>query len=41
VQAFAGPEEMSTRMAAAGLMDIRAVPMTFGTVHMYVGVKKR
>jgi len=40
VQAFAGPEEMSTRMAAAGLVNLRAVPLTFGTVHMYVGVKR-
>lgn len=39
VQAFAGPEEMSEKMKAAGLVDIRAIPLTFGTVHLYVGVK--
>jgi demethylmenaquinone methyltransferase / 2-methoxy-6-polyprenyl-1,4-benzoquinol methylase len=39
VQAFAGPAEMSGRMAALGLKQVRAVPMTFGTVHLYVGVK--
>jgi demethylmenaquinone methyltransferase / 2-methoxy-6-polyprenyl-1,4-benzoquinol methylase len=39
VQAFAGPAEMSSRMAALGLTKVRAVPMTFGTVHLYVGVK--
>jgi demethylmenaquinone methyltransferase/2-methoxy-6-polyprenyl-1,4-benzoquinol methylase len=40
VQAFAGPEEMSQHMKQVGLSEIRSVPMTFGTVHMYVGVKK-
>jgi demethylmenaquinone methyltransferase/2-methoxy-6-polyprenyl-1,4-benzoquinol methylase len=39
VQAFAGPEEMAARMAAAGLKDVRAVPLTFGVVHLYVGTK--
>jgi demethylmenaquinone methyltransferase / 2-methoxy-6-polyprenyl-1,4-benzoquinol methylase len=39
VQAFAGPDEMSARLCDAGLKDVRAVPMTFGTVHLYVGVK--
>jgi demethylmenaquinone methyltransferase/2-methoxy-6-polyprenyl-1,4-benzoquinol methylase len=40
VQAFAGPQEMSERFTALGLKDVRAIPMTFGTVHLYVGVKK-
>lgn len=40
VQAFAGPEEMSERMAASGLSNVQAIPMTFGTVHLYIGVKK-
>ena len=39
VQAFAGPEEMTERMRALGLTDVRAVSMTFGVVHLYVGVK--
>lgn len=39
VQAFAGPEEMSERMRGLGLVDVRAISMTFGTVHLYVGVK--
>jgi demethylmenaquinone methyltransferase / 2-methoxy-6-polyprenyl-1,4-benzoquinol methylase len=39
VQAFAGPDEMSEKMRAHGLKNVRAVPLTFGTVHLYVGVK--
>jgi demethylmenaquinone methyltransferase/2-methoxy-6-polyprenyl-1,4-benzoquinol methylase len=39
VQAFAGPEEMKEHFAALGLSDIRVHAMTFGTVHLYVGVK--
>jgi demethylmenaquinone methyltransferase / 2-methoxy-6-polyprenyl-1,4-benzoquinol methylase len=39
VQAFAGPDEMSGLMRGMGLVDVRAVPLTFGTVHLYVGVK--
>ena len=39
VQAFAGPEEMSERMSGLGLKNVRAIPMTFGTVHLYVGEK--
>lgn len=39
IQAFAGPQEMSERLRAVGLQDIRALPLTFGTVHLYVGVK--
>lgn len=41
IQAFAGPEEMSERMKSVGLTEIRAVPLTFGTVHLYVGVKAK
>jgi demethylmenaquinone methyltransferase/2-methoxy-6-polyprenyl-1,4-benzoquinol methylase len=40
VQAFAGPEEMTARLRALGLTDVRAVSMTFGVVHLYIGVKK-
>jgi len=39
VQAFAGPDEMKDHFAALGLCDIRAHAMTFGTVHLYVGIK--
>lgn len=39
IQAFAGPEEMKQRMEAIGLKDVQAVPLTFGTVHLYVGSK--
>jgi demethylmenaquinone methyltransferase/2-methoxy-6-polyprenyl-1,4-benzoquinol methylase len=39
VQAFAGPEEMTERMRAIGLKEVRAVSMTFGVVHLYVGTK--
>jgi demethylmenaquinone methyltransferase/2-methoxy-6-polyprenyl-1,4-benzoquinol methylase len=39
VQAFAGPEEMSERMRGLGIVDVRAISMTFGTVHLYVGGK--
>ena len=39
VQAFAGPAEMSGKMRALGLQNVRAVAMTFGTVHLYVGEK--
>ncbi len=41
VQAFAGPEEMAENMRAVGLTNVRAVSMTFGTVHLYVGEKVR
>jgi demethylmenaquinone methyltransferase/2-methoxy-6-polyprenyl-1,4-benzoquinol methylase len=40
VQAFAGPDEMTSRLRALDLVDVRAVSMTFGVVHLYVGVKK-
>jgi demethylmenaquinone methyltransferase/2-methoxy-6-polyprenyl-1,4-benzoquinol methylase len=39
VQAFAGPDEMTGRMRALGLRDVRAIAMTFGVVHLYVGIK--
>jgi demethylmenaquinone methyltransferase/2-methoxy-6-polyprenyl-1,4-benzoquinol methylase len=39
VQAFAGPDEMRGRMSALGLTNVKALPMTFGTVHLYVGIK--
>ncbi|HYG78047.1 MAG TPA: ubiquinone/menaquinone biosynthesis methyltransferase [Planctomycetota bacterium] len=39
VQAFAGPEEMSSHLRELGLVNIRAVSLTFGTVHLYVGEK--
>lgn len=39
IQAFAGPEEMVEHMRAIGLKDIQAVPLTFGTVHLYIGLK--
>ncbi|MCY3023537.1 MAG: class I SAM-dependent methyltransferase, partial [Planctomycetota bacterium] len=39
VQAFAGPEEIRARMAAAGLRSVRATALTFGVVHLYVGMK--
>ncbi|HEY3322222.1 MAG TPA: ubiquinone/menaquinone biosynthesis methyltransferase [Planctomycetota bacterium] len=39
VQAFAGPEEMSALMRELGLRDIRAVSLSFGAVHLYVGIK--
>lgn len=39
VAAFAGPLEMKDRMQAAGFADVRATPLTFGVVHLYVGVR--
>jgi len=39
IQAFAGPQEMAERMRAQGLRDVRAIPLSFGSVHLYVGVK--
>lgn len=39
VEAFAGPQEMSDRMRAVGFTDVRAKALTFGTVHLYVGVR--
>jgi demethylmenaquinone methyltransferase/2-methoxy-6-polyprenyl-1,4-benzoquinol methylase len=41
VSAFAGPEGMAERMRAAGLSGVRAVPLTCGVVHLYVGVRKQ
>ena len=39
LQAFAGPEEMSGHLRRLGLRDVRAVALTFGTVHLYCGTK--
>ncbi|MGD0093133.1 MAG: ubiquinone/menaquinone biosynthesis methyltransferase [Planctomycetota bacterium] len=39
VVAFAGPEELARQLASVGLRDVRAVPLTCGVVHLYVGVK--
>jgi demethylmenaquinone methyltransferase/2-methoxy-6-polyprenyl-1,4-benzoquinol methylase len=39
VEAFAGPGELSARLAAAGLREVRAMPLTGGAVHLYVGLK--
>jgi len=39
VEAFAGPEELAGQLAALGLRDVRAVPLTCGVVHLYVGRK--
>jgi len=39
VQAFAGAEEITARLAGVGLRDVRATPLTFGVVHLYVGMK--
>jgi demethylmenaquinone methyltransferase/2-methoxy-6-polyprenyl-1,4-benzoquinol methylase len=41
VQAFAGPDEMRARLAAAGFANIRAIPLTGGIVHLYVGMKPK
>lgn len=41
VQAFAGPEEMRSRLMALELTNVRAIPLTFGVVHIYVGEKKK
>ena len=40
VQAFAGPEEMRDKMAAAGFVSLHAEPLCFGVAHLYVGHKK-
>ena len=39
VDAFAGPDEMAERMRSAGFIDVRARPLTFGVVHLYIGKK--
>ena len=39
VQAFAGPGEMTSRMQALGLTGVHARALTFGVVHLYVGIK--
>lgn len=40
VDALAGPEELRARLCAAGLAEVRAAPLTFGVVNLYVGVKQ-
>lgn len=39
VGAFATPPELAALVEAAGLRVVRAVPLTFGVVHLYVAVK--
>jgi len=39
VEAFAGPDELARQLAALGLQDVRALPLTCGVVHLYVGLK--
>lgn len=38
VAAFAGPQEMAERMRVAGFTEVRTKALTFGVVHLYVGV---
>jgi demethylmenaquinone methyltransferase/2-methoxy-6-polyprenyl-1,4-benzoquinol methylase len=40
IRGFWGPEELSQRMHAAGLRDVRAIPMMGGVVYLHVGVKE-
>jgi demethylmenaquinone methyltransferase/2-methoxy-6-polyprenyl-1,4-benzoquinol methylase len=39
IRAFPPPPEFVTLLRRAGFSDIRAVPMTFGIVYLYTGVK--
>jgi demethylmenaquinone methyltransferase/2-methoxy-6-polyprenyl-1,4-benzoquinol methylase len=39
VQAFPSPEEFSQELRHAGFGTVRAVPLTFGIVSMFVAVK--
>ena len=39
VQAFPSPEEFSQKLRDAGFGTVRAVPLTFGIVYMFVAVK--
>jgi demethylmenaquinone methyltransferase/2-methoxy-6-polyprenyl-1,4-benzoquinol methylase len=41
VQAFPSPDEFSQQLRDAGFGTVRAVPMTFGIVYMFVAVKGR
>ena len=41
VEAFPSPEEFSQQLRDAGFGTVRAVPLTFGVVHMFVAVKDR
>jgi len=37
IDAFASPDELSNLLRAAGFVDVRAVPLTLGSVCLYVG----
>ena len=39
VEAFPSPEEFSQQLRNAGFGTVRAVPLTFGVVYMFVAVK--
>ena len=39
VEAFPSPEEFSQQLRDAGFGTVRAVPLTFGVVYMFVAVK--
>ena len=39
VEAFPSPEEFSQQLRNAGFGTVRAVPLTFGIVYMFVAVK--
>jgi demethylmenaquinone methyltransferase/2-methoxy-6-polyprenyl-1,4-benzoquinol methylase len=41
VQAFPTPEEFSQQLRDAGFGTVRAIPLTFGVVYMFVAVKGR
>jgi demethylmenaquinone methyltransferase/2-methoxy-6-polyprenyl-1,4-benzoquinol methylase len=41
VEAFATPDEFTNQLAAAGFGTVRAVPLTFGIVYMFVACKTR
>ena len=40
VGAFPPPEEFARTLESAGFTEVRAVPLTFGVVYLYVGVKR-
>jgi demethylmenaquinone methyltransferase/2-methoxy-6-polyprenyl-1,4-benzoquinol methylase len=39
VQAFPAPDEFSRQLREAGFGTVRAVPLTFGVVYMFIAVK--
>ena len=39
VEAFPSPEEFSQQLREAGFGTVRAVPLTFGVVYMFVAIK--